>query len=121
MLVTVGPINLTLGLVSMGVAFLGHEFSLVSGIPIMSEQTPNARGTMLALGMTAGGLGRMLGAVSGGALAVGAGFGVAATVSAGIAVVTIAVFVRGVHEHQEKPGFPKAPEALREGVEKPGF
>jgi predicted MFS family arabinose efflux permease len=98
LLVTIAPLNLTLGLSSMGVAFLGHEFSIVSGIPIMSEQVPEARRTMLALGMTTAGLGRMLGSICGSALLVGSGFTAAALVSVAVAVVTVAIFARGVHE-----------------------
>lgn len=101
MLVSIGPLALWLGLASMGVAFLGFEFSVVSGLPIGSEQIPQARGTMLALVIMMSGLGRMFGAVSGGALVAGAGFTVAAFLSMLIAVATVLLFVWGVREQAD--------------------
>lgn len=98
MLVVIGPFDVRLALGSMGVTFLGFEFSVVSGIPILSEQVPQARGTMLALGVTASSVGRMIAAVLGSALMAGPGFTAAALVSALAAAVTVIVFARGVHE-----------------------
>ena len=104
MLTTIGPIDVRLALLSMGVAFLGFEFSVVSGIPILSEQVREARGTMLALGITASGLARMAAGVVGSALVAGPGFTAAATVSAVVGVLTVFVFVRGVREHGHRLG-----------------
>jgi len=104
MLTTIGPIDVRLALLSMGVAFLGFEFSVVSGIPIMSEQVREARGTMLALGMTASGLARMAAGVIGSALVAGPGFTTAATVSAVVGVLTVVIFVRGVREFGHRLG-----------------
>jgi predicted MFS family arabinose efflux permease len=98
MLMTIGALDVRLGLASMGVAFLGFEFGVVSGIPIMSEQAPEARGTMLALGVTAGGLGKMAAGVIGSSLIAGPGFTVAALLSAIVGAVTLVVFRAGVHE-----------------------
>ncbi|HLF25730.1 MAG TPA: MFS transporter [Anaerolineae bacterium] len=98
LLVLIGPLDVRLGLAAMGVAFLGFEFSVVSGIPILSEQVPQARGTMLALAVMTSGLGRMAGAVIGGALVIGPGFTSAAWVSGVVAVGTLALFVWGVSE-----------------------
>jgi len=98
LLATIGPTGVWLGLASMGVAFLGFEFGVVSAIPIISEQAPEARGTMLALGVMTSGVGRMVGAVSGGALIAGPGFTIAALVSGLVAVATVALFVRSVRD-----------------------
>jgi predicted MFS family arabinose efflux permease len=98
LLITVGPQALWLALASLCVAFLGFEFSVVAGIPIASEQIPQARGTMLAMLTMVTGLGRMIGAASGSAWIAGAGFIAAASMSAALAVVTVVVFVRGVKE-----------------------
>jgi len=98
MLVAIGPLALWLGLVSMSVAFLGFEFSVVSGLPIGSEQMPQARGTMLAFVIMASSLGRMVGAISGGALVAGAGFTIAALVSALLGAATVVLFVWAVRE-----------------------
>ncbi len=101
MLASVGPSALWLGLASLSVAYLGFEFSVVSSLPIASELVPRARGTMLALVIMASGLGRMLGAASGGALIAGPGFLTAALVSTLVGVVTIVLFIWGVHEQYD--------------------
>ncbi len=93
-----GSSALWIGLMSIGVAFLGFEFSVVSGVPIMGEQLPEARGTLIALAVTAGSLGRMVGDLSGSALVSGAGFMAAALLSAVTAVVSITIFVKWVQE-----------------------
>jgi hypothetical protein len=71
---------------------------VVSGVPIMGEQVPAARGTMIALALTAGSLGRMLADWTGSALVSGAGFPVAALISAVAALITLVVFVSWVKE-----------------------
>jgi len=98
MLASIASQALPLALISISVAFLGFEFSVVSGIPIMSEQIPEARGTMLALGVTAGSVGRMIADLTGSALTAGAGFTVAALVSLVAGVMTVIVFILGVKE-----------------------
>jgi MFS family permease len=98
MLASIASQALPLALISISVAFLGFEFSVVSGIPIMSEQIPEARGTMLALGVTAGSVGRMIADLTGSALTAGAGFTVAALVSLVAGVITVIVFILGVKE-----------------------
>jgi predicted MFS family arabinose efflux permease len=99
LLATLGSAALPIGLLAISIAFLGFEFSVVSGVPIMSEQVPAARGTMIALALTAGSLGRMLADWVGSALVSGPGFPVAALISALAALLTLMVFVRGVQEN----------------------
>ncbi len=98
LLTLLGSVSLWLGLVAVGVTFLGFEFSVVSGVPIMGEQIPAARGTMIALALTAGSIGRMIADLTGSALVAGAGFSVAAGVSTIAASLTVVVFLRGVNE-----------------------
>ena len=98
LLALVGSAGLWLALIAIGIAFLGFEFSVVSGIPIMGEQLPAARGTLIALAVTAGSLGRMLGDFSGTALLTGAGFNMAAWLSAGSMTITVIVFAKWVKE-----------------------
>ena len=98
LLVAVGSSALWLGLVSIGVAFLGFEFSVVSGVPIMGEQIPEARGTVIALTIAAGSLGRLAGDLSGSAFVTGPGFIAAALLSAGAALLTVIVFIKWVQE-----------------------
>jgi predicted MFS family arabinose efflux permease len=98
LLATLGSSALPIGLLAISIAFLGFEFSVVSGVPIMGEQVPAARGTMIALALTAGSVGRMIADWVGSALVGGAGFPVAALVSAVAAVMTVFVFTRWVRE-----------------------
>lgn len=98
MLVIFGPLALWLGLAAMSVTFLGFEFSVVSGLSIASEQVPQARGTMLALGVMMAGLGKMVGAVTGSALIAGAGFRAAALVSALLGAAAVGLFALFVRE-----------------------
>lgn len=108
LLVMLGSAALWLALVSIGVAFLGFEFSVVSGVPIMGEQLPEARGTTIALAVTAGSVGRMVGDLSGSALAGGAGFAIAAKLSAVMAVLAAAIFVRWVRESAAERARPRS-------------
>jgi hypothetical protein len=64
----------------------------------MGEQVPAARGTMIALALTAGSVGRVIADWLGSALVSGAGFSVAAGVSAVAAMITVVIFVRWVKE-----------------------
>jgi len=98
LLATLGSSALWLGLLAMSVAFLGFEFSVVSGVPIMGEQVPAARGTMIALALTSGSIGRLIADLTGSTLVTSAGFSAAAGVSAIAAVATVVVFVKGVQE-----------------------
>jgi predicted MFS family arabinose efflux permease len=98
LLATSGSSALWLGLGAISVTFLGFEFSVVSGVPIMGEQIPAARGTMIALALTAGSIGRLIADLTGSALVANAGFGAAASVSAIAALLTVVVFAKWVHE-----------------------
>ena len=98
LLAALGSSALWLGLLAMSVAFLGFEFSVVSGVPIMGEQIPTARGTMIALALTSGSIGRLIADFTGSALVMDAGFQVAAGVSAIAALATVVVFVKWVQE-----------------------
>ncbi len=98
LLATFGTSALWPGLLAISITFLGFEFSVVSGVPIMGEQVPAARGTMIALALTAGNLGRMVADWIGSALVSGPGFSVSALISAVVALITVVVFVRRVQE-----------------------
>ncbi|HTP07177.1 MAG TPA: MFS transporter [Anaerolineae bacterium] len=98
LLATLGSSALPIGLLAISIAFLGFEFSVVSGVPIMGEQIPTARGTMIALALTAGSVGRMIADWIGSALVSGAGFPLAALISAIAALITVVVFTHWVKE-----------------------
>jgi predicted MFS family arabinose efflux permease len=99
LLATLGSSALPIGLLAISIAFLGFEFSVVSGVPIMGEQIPAARGTMIALALTAGSVGRMIADWVGSVMVSGAGFPVAALISAIAALITVVIFVRWVREN----------------------
>ncbi len=98
MLVSIASSALPIALISISIAFLGFEFSVVSGVSILSEQLPEARGTMLAFGVTAGSVGRMVADLTGTALAESGGFTIAALVSTAAGIATLLVFALGVKE-----------------------
>ena len=98
LLVTLGPVALPWALTAISVAFLGFEFSVVSGVSVMSELVPSARGTMLAMGVTAGSLGRMAADLIGSAVTANMGFTLAAGLSLLASGLTVAVFALGVKE-----------------------
>ena len=98
LLAALGSAALWLGLGAISMTFLGFEFSVVSGVPIMGEQVPSARGTLIALVTTAASLGRMIADWTGSTLASNAGFSATAVVSAIAALITVGGFVRWVRE-----------------------
>ena len=102
LLATLGSAGLGWALLSIGVAFLGFEFTVVSGIPIMGEQIPEARGTMIALTFMAGNVGRMAGDLAGSALTAGVGFRIAALISLIAAIVDVVAFAAWVHEASDE-------------------
>ena len=55
-------------LVGLFVMYLFFEFTIVSSIPLMTEQTPSARSTLMATNIAAFSLGRSIGALVGGPL-----------------------------------------------------
>lgn len=55
-------------LVGMFMLYLFFEFTIVSSIPLMTEQTPSSRSTLMATNIAAFALGRSLGALIGGPL-----------------------------------------------------
>lgn len=78
------------------ILYLFFEFTIVSFIPLMSEQTPKARSTLMATNIAAFSLGRSLGALAGGPLfAIGLGAnGVVGAILTLLALAVLLVFVR---------------------------
>ncbi len=60
--------SLTGALIGLFLLYLTFEFTIVSSIPLMTEQVPSARATLLAVNISAFSLGRALGALIGGPL-----------------------------------------------------
>jgi predicted MFS family arabinose efflux permease len=76
--------------------YLSFEFAIVASLPLMIEQTPNARSTLMATNIAAFSLGRIFGALAGGPLfAIGlAANGVAGAILTLLALAVLLVFVR---------------------------
>lgn len=100
LLAALGQTSLPWALASICLAFVGFEFSVVSGASVMSELAPAARGTMLAFGASAGSLGRMAADLVGSAVMVSAGFSTVALMSIVAGMLTVLVFALGVKERQ---------------------
>lgn len=65
--------NLTLALLALFFVFLSFEFTIVASISLCTELLPESRGTMMATFMAAAGAGRVIGALTGGAIWVSGG------------------------------------------------
>lgn len=76
--------------------FLTFEFSFVCSFSVATELLPNARATMMAGVLAAAGMGRMIGALSGGALWTWAGLWAVAAVSAAATLLALASLLWGL-------------------------
>jgi predicted MFS family arabinose efflux permease len=85
-------------IVALFVVGVSFEFSIISGIPLASEMRPTRRARFLSIAMVAGGLGRVLGDLTGPALFDSGGMGRVAVVSAVSAGVAAVVLLATVHE-----------------------
>ncbi|MBI5566275.1 MAG: MFS transporter [Chloroflexi bacterium] len=99
-LFALGSTALPWALAAISIAFLGFEFSVVSGVSVMSELAPQARGTMLALAVSTGAVGRMLAASLGSALTANGAFTTVALISLAAGALNASVFAIGVKERQ---------------------
>jgi predicted MFS family arabinose efflux permease len=84
------------GLLGVFLYYLMFEFTIVASLPLMTEQVPQARATLLAVNMAGFSLGRSLGALVGGPL-YGGGLIANAGAAAGLklaAVLLLLLFVR---------------------------
>jgi predicted MFS family arabinose efflux permease len=103
-LLALGATALPWALAAISISFLGFEFSVVSGVSVMSEQVPTARGTMLALAVSTGAVGRMIADPLGSALTANGAFSIVALISLGAAMVNVIVFAVGVKERRSDRG-----------------
>ncbi|MDQ2996323.1 MAG: MFS transporter, partial [Chloroflexota bacterium] len=80
---------------------LCFEFAIVSVFPLISGITPTARGTMLALGTAAIGLGRVIGSLIGPALWQQFGFAANGLLAGGLTLLGVAICSLFVREGEE--------------------
>jgi predicted MFS family arabinose efflux permease len=90
--------RLELALAGLFLLFVAFEFAVVSGLPLITELVPGARGTMLSVNIAAMNLGRTLGALIGTALWATGGFGWVGVVSGVATLVTLALWLGYVRE-----------------------
>lgn len=92
--------NALLGALGVALTFCLFELSIVAALPLMTEIAPNARATLLSLGVAGFSMGRAVGSFSGPALYDRFGFGATSFVSAAgilIACLVWFFFVREKH------------------------
>ena len=99
-LFALGSRALPWALAAISISFLGFEFSVVSGLSVMSEQVPAARGTMLALAVSTGAIGRMVADPLGSALTANGAFSIVALISLVAGALNALVFATGVKERR---------------------
>jgi predicted MFS family arabinose efflux permease len=87
-------------LLAIFLLYLFNEFTIVSLLPLMIEQTPNARSTLMATNLAAFSLGRILGALAGGPL-FAIGLGANGVVGAILNLLALAVLLAFVRERGE--------------------
>lgn len=90
--------RLEFALAGLFLLFLSFEFTVVSGLPLITELVPAARGTMLSVNIAGMNLGRMAGALAGTALWAFRGFGWVGLVSGLASLVTLALWLSRVRE-----------------------
>jgi predicted MFS family arabinose efflux permease len=78
--------------------FISFEFTVVSGLPLITELVPGARGTMLSVNIAAMSLGRMAGAVTGATVWAAGGFGWVGLISGLASLVTLVLWLGYVRE-----------------------
>lgn len=87
------------GLTGLFLVFLTFEFTIVATIPFISELAPQARGTVMALFVTAAALGRMISSLIAPRLWAAGGLQVNARVSAAVVAVAVIILWSGAAEH----------------------
>ena len=98
-------LSLTLAIASIAIPRLSFEFAVVSSFPLLSEQTPRARGKVMSLGMTAGLIGASLAALTGPDAYLRFGVWGLGPVSLALSAVSLALIVLFVRErpHYTEP------------------
>lgn len=86
----------TIGLISV---FLMFELTIVAALPLITEIAPNARATLLSLGVAGFSLGRAAGSFAGPALYVNYGFSVVSFVAGAGVLVACVIWFMFVRDH----------------------
>ncbi len=92
--------TLPLALAGLFIIFITFEFSIVTAFSLVTEVLPGARATMTSFFVAVGGLGRMVGALMGGAIWLWGGMPATGFIAAVLSVVALAFFVWGLRRWQ---------------------
>jgi DHA1 family inner membrane transport protein len=88
--------SLPLALAGLFAIFLSFEFTIVTAYSLFTEILPGARATMMSSGLAASGVGRMAGALMGGAVWLAGGLAATGLVSAAITGLALAWLMWGL-------------------------
>ena len=95
--------TLPLALGGLFIVFLAFEFTVVTGVGLITEILPDARGTMMgALGATSG-TGRMLGALTGGYVWLWGGLAATGAVAAALSLLALCSLLWGLRGWRPRP------------------
>jgi DHA1 family inner membrane transport protein len=89
--------SLPLALAGLFAIFLSFEFTIVTAYSLFTEILPGARATMMSSGLAASGVGRMVGALMGGAVWLAGGLAATGLVSAAISGLALVWLTWGLH------------------------
>jgi predicted MFS family arabinose efflux permease len=95
---------LAVGLVLLGLAFLGFEFAFVSALPLLGELDPQARATAIGIALGSSTIVRSIGSVVGSQVYVAHGFSVLMMLATVGAATTIALTMALVREPEHPIG-----------------
>ena len=88
--------SLSIALAGLFVLFFAFEFSVVTGLSLATEMSPDARATMMSGYFAAAGMGRVAGALIGGPVWIVGGMPATALVSAGVNILALASLIWGL-------------------------
>jgi predicted MFS family arabinose efflux permease len=95
--------SLPLALCGLFVVFLAFEFTVVTAVGLITEVLPDARGTMMGMLGATSGIGRMLGALTGGYVWLWGGLAATSVVAAALAALALAALVWGLRGWHPRP------------------
>ena len=95
--------NLTAALIGLALLFLAFEFTMVTSLSLGTELLPGYRATMMASFLATAGLGRVLGALTGGAVWQAGGIVATGFLSGGLTAVGMTCLMIGLKGWQKRP------------------
>ncbi|MEW5724025.1 MAG: MFS transporter [Thermodesulfobacteriota bacterium] len=103
--------SLALALSGLFLVFLAFEFTIVTFLSLCTELLPEARATMISSFLAAGGLGRVVGDLTGGLVWIAGGITAVAVVSAALNFLALVTLAWGLAGWRRKETISRGPEA----------